>query len=623
MQSESGRLDSFVSHMTNRRVFIAQSAAMAASTLLSSCGGRSNPNPPTPSPTPSAPPETLSLVSISSTNPTALTAITIKLSGFDSSKPFTVSFSDPSGNEIPQNPIRFDASGTVVVAAPIHIDASTGNTSSFSTTVTVAQSGSSVSSSLVINDIPPLATYGISLGMVSRAFYIHQAITLGQSINAQLAVSLLPKATPTNATLMNNLKTQLLNIIYARNDLDRIVNDRTVSIPVGTAPDGTSVAFNAISLEIMDRIILQYLLAFTNNGTIIPAHAKGTLDKHGRRLKIAKEIAALSPGQISGIIQGITSLSGAASFKTTQQTLTDPSSSTLDNVLSSVSTALGLVTVGASVVALGAATVAGAPVIAAAAGAVATYSTIAGLVVGSLSMGNDLYNLATNTYGWITDQPGSSLSDVGKAGSALATDAVVSFLTAEGLGGLNAAAEVGPIASSVFKGIFNPASEDVELAAAGMLWTVQNLLVQSDLSSDNTAASTSIQSVVPGDFGQMDGTVSVSNSQGPILSGLTGVGAGNNGSLADALTSIAAPDGTYDLVLPIGSPSLSYSAMDIVAFDPVDLYDPSTNTLEVLDSVAMNLSGISSTQAITGPSLVGTCDDTDAGDPDGDDPDCD
>jgi hypothetical protein len=624
VSKESAKLDALVAHATSRREFLAKSAAVAASTLLSSCGGAGNPGPSTPTPTQTPPPAALSLVSMSPTSPTALTPITIQLAGFDSSQPFSIAFADPSGNPIPQNPIRSDSSGTIVIAAPIHIDGSTGATSSFSTTLTITQGGKAVSTPIVISDILPLSNYGIPLGMVSRAFYIHQAITLGQSINAQQAISMLPKASPANPVLIKNLTAQLLNVIYARNDLDRIVSDPSTSISIGTAQDGTSVAFNATSIEIMDRVIFQYLLAYTSNGTAIPALVHDSARPHGRRLKIAKQIAALTPSQAGSIIQAITALSGAASFKTTQQTLADPSSSTFDGVLSCASTALGLVTIGASVVALGAATVAGAPVIAAAAGAVATYSTIAGLVVGALSVGNDMYNVATNTYGWVTNQSGSSAADVGKAASALVSDVTISFLNAEGLGGLNAPAAVGPIASSVFKSIFADAtSAEVELAAAGMLYSVQNLLIQSDLTSDSKAASNSIESVGPSNFGQVDGTASISNSEGPILSGLTGVGAGNNGSLPDALTSIGAPDGTYDLVLPIGSASLSYPSVNVVAFDPVDLYDPTINTLTVLDSVVVDLSTVSPTQPVAGPDLIGVCNDTDAGDPDGDDPDCD
>src|SRR6266851_6460821 len=112
MSNRTGNSGVVFPYSINRRIFLAQSAAVAASTFLSSCGG-SGGNPPTPTPTPT-PTSGLSLVSISSTTPSALSPIVVKLSGFDSTKAFTVSFSDPSGNQIAQTPIRFQSDGTIV-----------------------------------------------------------------------------------------------------------------------------------------------------------------------------------------------------------------------------------------------------------------------------------------------------------------------------------------------------------------------------------------------------------------------------------------------------------------------------------------------------------------------------
>jgi hypothetical protein len=153
--------------------------------------------------------------------------------------------------------------------------------------------------------------------------------------------------------------------------------------------------------------------------------------------------------------------------------------------------------------------------------------------------------------------------------------------------------------------------------------STDNLLLQKALSDDSTAADSSIQSVGVNDFGQVEGTASITNSQGPILSGLTGIGAGNNGSLPDTLTTIAAPDGSYSLILPIGSPSLAYTTLDIAAFDPVYLYDSSINTLTILGSSVVDLSNVNPNAPVIGPSFQGSCNDTDSGNPDGDDPDCD
>ena len=120
--------------------------------------------------------------------------------------------------------------------------------------------------------MPQLSDLGVPLGTISRAFLNYQAIILGQSINAQQAISLLPSAgNPDNATLLADMKTQLLNIIKARNDIDRVVSDNSVSISIGTTPTaGLPLSFDVNSVTMMDRVLAQYLLAGTNNGTILP-----------------------------------------------------------------------------------------------------------------------------------------------------------------------------------------------------------------------------------------------------------------------------------------------------------------------------------------------------------------
>lgn len=330
----------------NRRVFLAQSAAVAASTLLPSCGGGGNSNSPTPNPNPN--PTSLSLVSISPTNPTALNPITVQLSGFDSTKPFTVAFSGQ-----PQTPIRFQSDGTVVIAAPVHIDASAGATASFSTTLTITQNGSTVSSPIVINDLPQLSDLGVSLGVMSRAFLIYQEIVLGQSINAQQAISLLPNAPSSNGTLLANLQNQLLNVIRARNDIDRIVSDNSVSIQVGSAPDGTPISFDINSVTMMDRLFAQYLLATTNNGTVLPQVKYSGSRRHGNRRKRVEEphpLAAPPSGFAQTIAGLISTVSGGVSYLSNQQTQTStPAPTTLDSRLSSISAGAGYLSAGGTV----------------------------------------------------------------------------------------------------------------------------------------------------------------------------------------------------------------------------------------------------------------------------------
>ena len=249
-------------------------------------------------------------------------------------------------------------------------------------------------------------------------------------------------------------------------------------------------------------------------------------------------------------------------------------------------------------------------------------ATLTGVFCGTFAIGNDVYNLYTNVSDLVTNQPGASVAKVGSAFSSLVTDGVVTYLNAEGMGGLQTGAS--KAIGSVFEDIFKATEESTTLGTTALVVSTDNLLIQQALEGDSNSANNSIQSVSPSDFGLVTGVCTISNSQGPILSGLSGVGAADNGSVPDTLTSIAAPDGSYQLVLPVGSPDLTYTAMDIAAFDPVDLYDPSINTLTVLgSSPVVDLSSVNSNAPIAGPSFPGACNDTDAGSPDGDDPDCD
>lgn len=600
----------------NRRAFLAQAMAAGASTVLWSCGGgggSSSPEPsPTPTPTPT--PTQLSIASITPNNPTALTPITVQVTGLDTTKPFTVTIGGQA-----QTPMHATGS-TIVLTTPLNVDATAGATAPLSTTLSVTQNGGTASSPLQTTDLPQLSDLGVPLGTISRAFLNYQAIVLGQSINAQQAISLLPQAgNPNNATLIAHSQTQLLNVIRARNDIDRIVSNNATVIPIGITPTaGLPLQFDQNSVAMMDRIFAQYLLAGTSNGTVLP---QVRVRKSGKRKRAP--LLTVSGGTFyQTIAQLINTESGAASYLGYQQTQASSDSSYLDNVIAKIGMYSSFITLGANLVGLGALALGAAPVITFA-GGVAAVATLAGIACGTFAMGNDYYNLVSNIYAYESNQPGASASKIGSAFASLAADGLNTFIAAEGMGGLQTG--VSNAVGTVWEDIFKASEASTTQGAAQLMVSTDNLLIQQTLEDDSNSANNNIQNVSPTDFGLVEGMCTVSNSQGPILSGLSGVGVGDaNGSLPDTLTSIAAPDGSYELVLPIGSPDLTYNAMDVAAFDPVDLYDPTINTLTILGSSSVvDLSGVNPNTPIAGPSFVGTCIDTDAGSPDGDDPDCD
>ncbi len=78
---------------------------------------------------------------------------------------------------------------------------------------------------------------------------------------------------------------------------------------------------------------------------------------------------------------------------------------------------------------------------------------------------------------------------------------------------------------------------------------------------------------------------------------------------------MADPGGSYDLVIPLNVGGNNYADMEIVAFDIA--------TGTSLSSEAVDLTGLNTSQPVQVPPMSGTCNDSDYGSPDGDDPDCD
>lgn len=292
----------------------------------------------------------------------------------------------------------------------------------------------------------------------------------------------------------------------------------------------------------------------------------------------------------------------------------------MDDALAALSTLQTAVTVGSTLVLVGAAAVGAAPEIGLAAGAVATYSALAGVVIGSAAMGNDIYNLATNGWTAVEDYGTPNFSNDVKAtlasSVALATDTGSTFLQAEGLGW---SANVADATASVMSSILNTTSEDVASAAKGLALQTVNMASQDYLGADATASQASLQQLpaspgIGGGFCPVNGSVNVTNAQGPILSGLTGV-AVTDPTGALQLEGMADESGQYSLVLPLGDSGVDYSTLMLSAYDPVQ------NT--VLGSIPLNASAFTSGVAAAGPTPNGTCNDSDAGSPDADDPDCD
>jgi hypothetical protein len=490
-----------------------------------------------------------------------------------------------------------------------------------------------------ISDLPALSDLGLQPGQMSQAFNSYQTLAFASSINLHQAVGLLPTASGVPGALLTNLQTQLLATINARNVVDNIVANPGYSLPLGTASDGTAISFDATSASVLDRILAQYLAALTNQSAVNLSasvrQARGATSKRviAPTISINQTFRSRSdraqhadshgvPAGLSTFVNTISTLGGAANIFSTGQTLLSGNSSTADKVLSVASTALSVVTIGATLVAATAA----APEIAAGAVAVAAWSALAGVGVGAAMVGNDVYNVATNYSDYLNSVPGSpsanlALKNAESAATNFVADSISTLLNASGIGAVESALthSVTPAELSILGQALVPAADDVASGLKGLLTSTANIWAQSQFDDDINNAKANIgqgplATPPTGDFTIVDGMVTISNANGPILSPLPGVEV-NSSTTDGLLTTIGDVNGDYSLCVPLGSSSIPYSSTDISAYDPI--------SGTVLGSTTVDLSNVSPDQTITGPSLTGTCTDTDATTPDGDDPDCD
>jgi len=539
----------------------------------------------------------------------ALSPLYVTTAGLDTTKPFTLTLSNLSGFSPAVTPIRVESDGTIVLAVPLNIDPNSGQTTAYNASLTITQ-GTLVSApvQLSVQDIPPLSAYGTTLGAISRAFFNYQEASLARMLNSLQAIQALP-STPGTVNTSNaqiDIQTQLTNIIEARNNIDRVITTNSTEILIGTLPSGTPINFDQNSVAIMDRILGVYLT------TLQPSFAPSAVTRRHTLIERPKPETV----NWNAIIQTLGAINSGETIGGAVRTTLQSSSSLADDIISigqGSSALVGLAALGA-----GAAGVAGAPVVVAGA-------AIAGVVFGVAAIVNDVYHIETDTSQIAqlsnsgTDPTSLAQAQVDLTASQknLAFDTVGTILTpftipAEGAATFGQG--IVQLLTEAGSGVIGTSISGAQLVNGTLQLYSQNQAINDADAIDAAAGqfTTPFSSTSDG-FGDVVGTVSITNSEGPILSGLTGVSI--NSTSGVNFTTIGDSNGDYDILVPLGSTTLNYGNMTIDAFDPV--------SDDALDTLSLNLDQLLSSPSLLGPTLNGSCNDTDAGDPDSDDPDCD
>jgi hypothetical protein len=529
----------------------------------------------------------VAIANLSSASPTALTPLMLTTTGIDPTQPVTVNFTVGS-NEIAGVVIRTQSDGSIVVTTPLWIDPTSGLTASAAATVTVTQSSlTSNAMALTISDMPSVASYGETPGAITRSVLNFMAISMGRSINRLQAYAQVKSITTDTTPLQSALRSAVSDAQVMRGNIDRLLVGAFPALVIGTAPTGETLQFDMNSVDVMDRMLglhLQALgfypnTAFSNSA---PPSMQARARSHVQfRPSLKSAVLADELGQLAGAVGFLGGAVGALTPNTSENT-------TFDRVVGGLN---GL----ASAVALGATALEAAPI-------VITGAVAAGVVLGAVVVGRDIYNIYNSP-------EGATGLDYAKVGLDVATTITGAF----GAAALEGAGTVAKVATLLHDAGSTGALAN-EIQIGGLIANMGSLAVGAAALGKAVATSAQSQSPPP-PFGDVTGTASVANSQGAVLSGLAQINL-TDPSSGTSFSATCDVNGNYSLTVPLDASTINYIDMQLTTSDPV------TGTV-TSSPVPVDLSGLTANGTDNAPTVNGMCNDTDAANPDSDDPDCD
>lgn len=564
-----------------------------ALTSLTACGGGGGP---ASLGTPSSPSPTSGALTISTTNtsPTALTPVALTVAGLDFSTAFTVTMHTAAGASVPIPPVRVNsASNLIVIAMPLYLDPTTGATAPLTASVTVTQ-GSNTSNALTLSiaDLPSVASYGVNPGDLSRGLFNAQTLFYGMNVNALQVLTQINVNSTFTGVVQQNLSGLQAATVQARSDIDAIVSGAKTSLNVGTLSNGTTVAFNAASVDVLDRIVGLYLQSVG----YLPSTLYGTSTASVKRARLKVRRPKTSGTGWASIVTLLGTYNGTLNLLSAQ-TSTLNSTNGVDRFIS----------VGQGMTALtslvgAAAFLAGAPSILAAA-------TVVGAGYGLLAMVNDWakwYTQSVAVQAAIQSADSAALAQAQAAvASAKANFTIDTIDTA--LSVFDAVGAVGDAALTFTALVEAQSASDVAISGGHFINSVLSYIETNNgpqLTADSTAVDTS-----NGEVSEMASSLSLGNGE---LTGLVDDGSGTqlNGIELTVgvtnLTTAADTAGNYSLIVPLNVVGYDYADMDLGTYDiATGLFSPTTpvNLTELSNTLPLDLPPIPALSA----SSTATC----------------
>ncbi len=504
----------------------------------------------------------IAVTSLSTTTPTPLTLLQIATTGINVADAVTIAFSNSSGFSASEQAVRVESNGTVLAGVPLYVDPSTGQFGEGTVSLVLTQgTQSSASTSLTIQNLPPVSSYGVQPGQISHAFLVFAAMLHARRLNEFQAAPLLVGTSVSTSTGQSAMQDMITATNQARSDVDSIAANGATAFSWGSL-NGKNLQFDSTQLDAMDRIVAVYLTQ-----QFISPGISGNLRLGPHAAHKQSAIPEVSFSSLGDLITCLASNENAC-FMEAQEAVESSSSPTDTSTawLSGLKTTLSV-------------------------GGAEQEAALPGLALGFVQVSTAMDSLS------------HAISDAGTCIGSLdgcdstAQQAIENELNSAGAG----------VVSSISQTISQvPVMLGLELEAQQAKIADYALQSLTKIMADGSS----------GELGTADATdvTLVSSTNLPLLSGNLGyatgiadLGSGQTSSTPQnsldlccfgtsglGIVGLADPNGYYDLLVPIGVADTTYGALTLDE-------DSSTGTL--LDSETVDLSNISSTATVSPQTL--------------------
>lgn len=506
--------------------------------------------------------------SVSNSSPVPLTQIQLATTGVNPASPVTLTYSDGAGFSATEPAARIQSDGTVIAGVPLYVASGTGEIGPGTVSLVLTQGNlSSAPTTIAIQDLPAVSTYGTQPGQISHSFLVFETMLHARRLNEFQAAQQLVGASVDTTGPQSTMTALIGGSIAARSDVDGVMSNSATVLSWGTLPSGRAVQFDSTQLDVMDRVLGVYL----SEQFALPGSSTA------RKQSQPSPLIARMPDRPALSFTSVTSLLGclasneAACFQEAQESVqsspepTDVATASLEGLQSTLSLSGAGQEAGLAGLALG-------------------YTHLAA-AMDSLTHAISTTAECLGSLGCDPSDQQPILDQLNGAGAAIVGSVVETISQVPAILGFQLEEQTTGI-------IDNAAHSVVTVIQAGS----SGETVAAD-TADVSLVGTSTLPLLTNNLGYETGNAQGSNSQGtvPTLGGLDLCCFGSSQLGIQGLTD---PAGNYDLLVPLNVPGTDYAELSLAEYDPT--------TDAILATEAVDLSGLTSTAFMTLPPLTDT-----------------